>query len=303
MQLIVVRPNKAIRQLEITRSKIWALALTIVGLGFLTVWGGFALGQRNAAAPFLAQASKLRVRLSKQQKKIDAIETNSQASIDAVAAQMGILKARVRRLDAMGSEIVKLAGISKSGFDFKRAPGEGGPLPSHETPWALPDLSRAITAFSGRVWSERQQLVALESILLHKKLHAQIIPTGNPVRGGWISSGWGWRTDPFTGEREFHEGLDIADHKGTKIHAVAAGVVTWAGPRYGFGNLVIINSGDGYATFYAHDEKVLVKVGDVVKRGQVVALMGQTGRATGPHVHFEVVHNGHPVDPLPYVRH
>jgi murein DD-endopeptidase MepM/ murein hydrolase activator NlpD len=136
---------------------------------------------------------------------------------------------------------------------------------------------------------------------MNRSLEAQILPTGRPIPDGWISSYFGARTDPFTGLREYHKGLDFAGKDGEEIYAVASGLVTWSAARFGYGQMVEINHGNGYITRYAHNRTNLVKVGDVVTKGQRIALMGSTGRSTGPHVHFEVLKNGRVVDPAKYV--
>jgi murein DD-endopeptidase MepM/ murein hydrolase activator NlpD len=136
---------------------------------------------------------------------------------------------------------------------------------------------------------------------MDRSLHERIMPSGRPVRNGWVSSGYGMRTDPFTGKKEFHEGIDFAGKEGSRVLAVADGIVSWAGWRKGYGKMVEITHGNGYATRYAHNEKLLVSVGETVKKGQTIALMGSTGRSTGPHVHFEVVHNDREVNPAKYV--
>lgn len=271
--------------------------LVVAGAG-----AGYLLGARRAPAQLLARTHKLQKQIRNQKQTLENIRTQNQGAVNAVAARMAQLNAQVNRLDAMGAQIVDLAGLKKSGFDFSAPAGEGGPDNGDEKPWHAGNLNQAANALSQRLWHEERELIALESLLTHKKLSSQIVPRGKPVRGGWISSPYGWRTDPFTGEREFHEGIDFAGREGAKVHAVAAGVVTWAGPRYGYGNLVIINDGDGYSTYYAHNEKVLVKVGDIVTRGDVISLMGETGRATGPHVHLEVHKDGKPINPWRFVE-
>ena len=137
---------------------------------------------------------------------------------------------------------------------------------------------------------------------MNSNLQEEVLPAGMPVKNGWISSYFGKRTDPFTGKIGFHEGLDIASKRGTQIVAVGSGVVTFAGVRSKYGNTVEISHGNGYMTRYAHNMKNLVKVGDTVKKGDPVALMGSTGRSTGPHVHFEVHLNNQMVDPLRFVQ-
>jgi murein DD-endopeptidase MepM/ murein hydrolase activator NlpD len=137
---------------------------------------------------------------------------------------------------------------------------------------------------------------------LNRKLRDEVRPEGRPVTAGYVSSHFGSRTDPFTGRRAFHKGVDFAGREGAEVVAVASGVVIWSGERYGYGQLVEVNHGNGYVTRYAHNVDNLVAVGDTVRRGQVIARMGGTGRATGPNLHFEVLLNDKPVDPLTYVQ-
>ena len=165
----------------------------------------------------------------------------------------------------------------------------------------IPDLSVMLKQLEQRVDLRDSQLSALENVILARELKEQIHPEGRPVTAGFISSYFGERQDPFTGHEAYHRGVDFAGTAGANVVAVAAGVITWAGERSGYGKLVEINHGDGYVTRYAHNERTLVTVGQTVKRGEPVALMGSTGRSTGPHVHFEVLRNGRQVDPLSFV--
>jgi murein DD-endopeptidase MepM/ murein hydrolase activator NlpD len=132
-------------------------------------------------------------------------------------------------------------------------------------------------------------------------LNQAIRPDGRPVVEGYISSYYGERQDPFNGHEAMHKGVDFAGVMGSQVVAVAAGVVTRAEGQAGYGNLVEINHGNGFVTRYGHNQKVLVGVGDTVVRGQSIALMGSTGRSTGPHVHFEVLRNGRQVNPIAFV--
>ncbi|MEX1265589.1 MAG: M23 family metallopeptidase, partial [Woeseia sp.] len=150
--------------------------------------------------------------------------------------------------------------------------------------------------------SREAQLGVLESVLLTQNLSDRVRPQGRPVKTGWMSSYFGRRTDPFTGKPATHRGVDFAGKAGAEIVAVADGVVTWSSPRYGYGELVEINHGNGYATRYAHNSENLVAVGEEVRKGQTVALMGETGRATGPNLHFEVLHRGQRVNPVTFIR-
>ena len=153
-----------------------------------------------------------------------------------------------------------------------------------------------------QIIDRQQQLETLEALLANKKLENDVFLAGRPIKKGWMSSRFGRRTDPFTGGADWHPGVDFAAKENSEIVAVASGVVTWADKRFQYGTMVEVNHGNGFKTRYAHCKSSLVKVGDIVKKGQVIALVGSTGRSTGPHVHFEVHKNGRVVDPATYIH-
>ena len=146
------------------------------------------------------------------------------------------------------------------------------------------------------------KLLALEQLIMNRNLNERIIPSGHAVKNGLLSSKYGKRIDPFTGKQDYHKGIDIAGKEGSSVLAVADGVVTWSGERTGYGNLVEVNHGNGYLTRYGHNKQQLVEAGDTVRKGEAIALMGSTGRSTGPHVHIEVVHDGKHVNPVKYLN-
>jgi murein DD-endopeptidase MepM/ murein hydrolase activator NlpD len=225
-------------------------------------------------------------------------------TINALTARLGNLQAQVIRLNALGKRLVAMAGLDKGEFDFSSQPPQGGPeqqnaLPESHLP--LPSLTQSINELNQQLDDRQEQLSILETMYMHRNLLDEVLPKGRPVSDGWISSYFGYRTNPFTGGREWHPGVDIAGEMGEPIVAVAAGIVTYAGKHGGYGNLVEINHGNGFVTRYGHNSKVLVKVGQTVSKGQEVALMGSTGRSTGPHVHFEVWRSGRVVNPLKYL--
>ncbi|MGH8273191.1 MAG: M23 family metallopeptidase, partial [Gammaproteobacteria bacterium] len=190
--------------------------------------GGYFAGRGHSSALLQTRVAGLKQNLAHQSASLGDLRTKSEGSIDAVAARMAALDARLNRLDAMGKQIVGLAGLKKSGFNFSKTPGEGGPEPKSETHWKLPDLGAATSVLQQRIWHEQSELAALEEMLLHRNHNYQTVPSGQPIAHGWISSPYGWRTDPFTGERAFHPGIDFAGDRGAPVHAIAAGVVTWA---------------------------------------------------------------------------
>ena len=214
------------------------------------------------------------------------------------------MNARVIRLDALGRRLTQMADLQDGEFDFDSPPSLGGP----EEPLAIadslqiPNLLHAFDSLNEQVADRQQKLDILEDFLLNRKLRQEVEPEGRPVTQGYISSFFGKRSDPFTGRPAFHKGVDFAGKQGAEVVAVASGVVIWSGSRYGYGQLVEVNHGNGYVTRYAHNEDNLVAVGDTVKKGQVIARMGATGRATGPNLHFEVLRNGKVVNPLTYIK-
>jgi murein DD-endopeptidase MepM/ murein hydrolase activator NlpD len=284
------------------------LALGVIGAGALAVLGiaftlGVQLGQRNpiaraSEAPLGRLASEERAELARLREQV-------QDRIDALSLRVGQLNAHLVRLDALGKRLTQMANISSREFNFDAAPAVGGPeeFEAGERGGAarIPDLTRMIDEVERRIDTRDAQLFALENVILSRRLHDAIQPEGRPVVQGFISSYYGERQDPFTGHGAHHKGMDFAGEAGSDVVAVATGIVTFVGHRAGFGHLVEINHGNGYVTRYAHNQRGLVQVGETVTRGQPVALMGSTGRSTGPHVHFEVLKNGRQVNPLTFI--
>jgi murein DD-endopeptidase MepM/ murein hydrolase activator NlpD len=237
-----------------------------------------------------------------QQEMLNQVQDNASKNLDALAARLSKLQAHVMRLDALGSRLANMADLNEIDFDINSAPGLGGPQPVNlHGSMEVSDFLVALEELNSKLQDRAEKLSAMESMLIDRTLQNQTIPTGSPTMDGWISSLFGMRTDPITGKMEFHGGIDYAGKTGSPILTVASGIVTWSGVRYGYGNMVEVNHGNGYQTRYAHNKEILVVVGQKVEQGQVVALMGSSGRATGPHVHFEVVNNGKAVNPKKYI--
>jgi len=246
--------------------------------------------------------AKLQAELMEQRKEVEQAKRTAEENLAALTMRLGQMQAHVIRLDALGQRLTKVAGLDKGEFDFNQPPAQGGPESGEGTAMQLPDFLKQLDALSNQLDDRGQQLSVLETMLVNQSAQAELKPKGAPTDSAYISSTFGVRTDPFTGKLAFHKGVDLAGKEGTQVDSVGAGVVTWAGARLGYGNLVEITHGNGYVTRYGHNEKVLVKVGDMVKKGQAIALMGSTGRSTGPHVHFEVYFNGQAVDPMKYIQ-
>ena len=291
------------RQLDLARpltlTAIATLVLAFIGSAFAL---GLQLGRGNHERLVLADTTRFGTLLAEQKKQIADLKQQLQLRVDAMAMRLGEVNAHVIRLDALGKRLTEMADIDSHEFNFDRDPPRGGPEGDGEGMSAqIPDLSAMLAQLEQRVDLRESQLSALENVILARELHQEIHPEGRPVAKGFISSYFGERADPFDGLEAFHKGVDFAGSVGSPVTAVAAGVVTWAGERAGYGKLVEINHGDGFTTRYAHNARTLVTVGQTVKRGESIALMGSTGRSTGPHVHFEVLRNGRQVDPLSFI--
>jgi murein DD-endopeptidase MepM/ murein hydrolase activator NlpD len=277
--------------------------LTVAGLTLLvTIFAlGLHLGERSMARMALLHPGAT---LLGQQAEVAALKSQRQDRVDAMAMRLGVMNAHVIRLNALGKRLTQMAHINSHEFDFDNDPPQGGSESDGVGRGTqIPNLSSMIDELDRRIDSRAGQFSALENVILGRQLSLEIKPSGRPVREGYISSYFGERMDPFNGEDAFHKGVDFASLAGADVLAVASGIVTWAGPREGYGNLIELNHGNGYITRYAHAARTLVTVGDQVGRGQAVAVVGSTGRSTGPHLHFEVLKDGRQINPMVFVGH
>ena len=293
-------------KIHLSRSRaVFLLALVIIAPLSLASYAGFYWGSQYSQSEITSINEEGPLANSSQNNPAEQEPPREvRESINALTARLGVLQAQVIRLNALGKRLVGMAGLEKGEFDFGSPPPQGGPeQPSvlDEKPLPLPTLTRSVYDLNQQLKTRQEQLSVLETMFRHRNLLDEVLPQGRPVNDGWISSYFGYRTDPFNSRREWHPGVDIAGKLGEPVVAVAAGIVTYAGKHGGYGNLVEINHGNGFVTRYGHNSKVLVAVGDTVSKGQEVALMGSTGRSTGPHVHFEVWRSGRLVNPIKYL--
>ena len=280
----------------VTLSLVTVAALAIL----VTIFAlGLQIGERSMARMTLLNPGAA---LRAQQAEVAALKSQLQDRVDALAMRLGVMNAHVIRLNALGKRLTEMAHINSREFNFDEDPPQGGSDSDGVGHGArVPDLTLMIDDLGRRIDSRSGQFAALENVILGRQLSLEIKPSGRPVREGYISSYFGERMDPFNGEDAFHKGVDFASDAGADVLSVASGIVTWSGPREGYGNLVEINHGNGYITRYGHAARTLVTVGDEVERGQAVAVVGSTGRSTGPHLHFEVLKDGRQIDPMAFV--
>lgn len=307
MNIILVGKNHGkSRVLSINSALGIGLAVTMLALLAGSGWAGYqvAMQRVSMAKPSGSElVADWQLRLSEQKADLAQLEENVQQQVDALTLRLGEIQGRLLRLDALGQRFVESGLVASDEFNFDQPAAVGGPEDSASgESYSAPELTRMIEEMEQRIEDREQQLRLLDQLASTQRLEDELYLEGRPITWGWLSSKYGYRSDPFTGKRTWHAGVDLAGKDGSDIIAVAGGVVTYAGERYGYGNLVEIDHGDGLITRYAHCKKVKVSVGDVVQKGQVVALMGSTGRSTGPHVHFEVIRNGKSENPETYIK-
>lgn len=234
-------------------------------------------------------------------------EHQSTANVVALTIKIAELQSHVLRLNALGNRLADEANIPKNEFDFDMLPASGGPIQHSDTSnqivgeKSLAKMLINILELERQLDNEEKQLKLLESLTLGHHIENTRYLSGRPISKGWLSSYFGVRKDPFNGRPAMHKGIDFAGKEDAGIIATASGVVSWSAKRHGYGNLIEINHGDGYKTRYGHNKTLLVNVGEVVTKGQVIAKMGSTGRSTGPHVHYEILRNDKQINPIKYV--
>lgn len=305
MDIIVVSHSRGRTwrlRLEARRISDWLpLAAVMIGVLGLTFVAGMNLQSDRGLLPKRI-AGVWSTEFSQQRDELAQVKAKAEEDAKALARRIAQLQAHVIRLDAAGTRMTQIANIDPSEFSFDRPPAVGGPeTEASGTPAMLEDVIGSLDRLQKTLGDRERQMRVLEDLLLASRLEREIKPSGWPIDTGYITSGYGSRTDPFTGLRTTHPGIDFAAAEGSQVHAVASGIVTEAATANGYGELIEINHGNGYRTRYGHNSKLLVKIGDRVLKGQPIALIGSTGRSTGPHVHFELVMNGNVVNPGQYL--
>lgn len=289
--------------LDSTRGRIKAAAIvTGCALLFIAIGAAATVAIGGSQTRGLHEVAALRASLATQREQLANLDGDSHRNLDALALQLGRLQAQSTRLNALGDRLTQVGKLDDGEFDFSIAPAMGGPEePVTGVAVALP-LQSGLDQLRAQFDHQETQLDVLESLLRDRKIESALLPSGMPVAQGYISSGFGERTDPLDGHAGVHMGLDFDAPFGTNITAVADGVVTWSGMRTGYGYVVEVDHGNGYMTRYAHNSLNIAKVGSRVHAGETIAMVGSTGRSTGPHCHFEVWLNGKAVNPLSYVK-
>ncbi|MFH1045237.1 MAG: M23 family metallopeptidase [Pseudomonadota bacterium] len=274
------------------------LAATVVALSSSM----FYLVFRHAAEIKLPLVQTLL--LSAQEQQSQKAKEFMRENLNAMAVRLGQMQAQLIRLDALGERLATLAGIKPHEFRMREPPGRGGAL---STSIPTQDLSMSefawqLDALARHMENRYDYMGILENRLFDAKVKKKLMPTVKPVDVDWNASSFGWRIDPISGQKAMHEGVDFLVDTGTPVHAAADGMVVAAEfhPQYGY--VVDIDHGNDFSTRYAHNSKLRVKAGDLVRRQSIIAESGSTGRSTGPHVHFEVRYKGAAQNPNRFLQ-
>ena len=294
---IVTGSSGRTTQIDLTGPRLLLASVLVLGIFIAGLaLGRFLLGG-NAEQRAYARA------MAQQKTDLQAARGQIDGKVDALAARIGSLNAHLIRLDALGRRLTDLAGLDRGEFDFAKPPPAGGPEGQEAQGGSVqvPELTAVLDTLEEQINDRAQQLGALEMVMASRELGQRIMPGGLPLIGGWISSHFGHRSDPFTGRGAFHAGVDFAGPTGSRVIAVGPGVVTYSGWKQGYGNVVEITHPTGYVTRYGHNSRNLVQVGRSVQKNDAIAVIGSTGRSTGTHVHFEVLRDGNVLNPMKYL--
>jgi murein DD-endopeptidase MepM/ murein hydrolase activator NlpD len=299
MQLILINKSGEPSQFVLSSLRIKMLGFVAATVCVGLVFAGFLLKQSDFVDAAVIET--WRSKLSEQDDVVEQLREQSIARRQAVGRQIAEMQSRLWRMEALASYMHETSGLPKDEFDFDAPVSQGGPLSNEAEVLAVDNLDTQLASLSRRLKQRETELSILDQVLLGIYNDKGARPAGAPIVKGWMSSPFGERVDPISGKKAWHEGMDFAGAKGSEVIAVANGVVVFAGYRDGYGQMVEISHGKDLRTRYGHHEEVLVHAGQSVKRGDVIALMGSSGRSTGPHVHFEVLKEGRPVNPARYV--
>ncbi len=302
MQLLIISPSKSIH-------KHWTLTkshLIIASLLFLMLFASAVIYVSHHLITIpLPQKVKYVVVNSDDIKSTPALgsrsDGNNEHIPDLYAKRLGSLQAEAIRLKAITKQLATMTGLDLSDYALESEPAQGG-VQHSGIELTDPEFNLNFTHLSETFNKQLHQLEVMQTYIVTDDAIASTIPSRRPIETGWLSSRYGKRIDPFNGKMAFHHGIDFAGQEGDGIYAVADGIVSWTGSKSGYGNMVEIDHGNGYVTRYAHSEKLLVNTGDMITKDQKIALMGSTGRSTGPHVHFELLVAGHKVNPAKFIK-
>ncbi|HHW4678349.1 MAG TPA: peptidoglycan DD-metalloendopeptidase family protein [Xylella sp.] len=258
------------------------------------------IGVGTGAVLGMVNNAYLHAKLERQQAELRHLRSSSQAEVNALTARLGELQAQANRLNALGTRLTEMGKLQNGEFNFEASVGVGGPeTAAHDMP--IEELKESLGQLEQQFSGSGKQLSVLASLLFNNQIEQNAVPSRAPVRNSYITSGFGLRADPFNGGVAEHKGVDFHASLGSSVIAVADGVVTHAGYRNGYGNVVDVDHGNGYMTRYAHNSRLTVQLGDLVRAGHEIAKAGASGRSTATHVHLEVWKDGVVMNPIKFL--
>lgn len=299
MQIIIIGKRGEFK--GVTISRFWGyiagvLSASIV-VGFVVL--GISVSNHDVINGQVIDNWQSEVNL--QRAELDDLQQQAEAKNSALALQLSKMQGRLLRVEALASHMRDASGLQADEFNFDQPPAQGGPLAEEAQEFAWVDLQTQLNQLALQLGRREKELTILDEVIVERQRIQDVKLSGRPIVKGWLSSAYGNRIDPITGQPAWHAGIDFAGSQGSDVIAVASGVVVFADRRDGYGNMVEIHHGNGITSRYGHHDKLLVKAGQIVKKGDVIGLMGNSGRSTGPHVHFEVLRNGRNIDPSRFV--
>ena len=284
----------------VQRLRLEAMRRPLAAAGVLLALGSLVgVGARSAVG--MAQLEAMQTAETDRKAEVERVRRDAQREVNALAARLAELQAQANRLNALGARLTQAGQLQDGEFEFDKPVGQGGAGRASDMPPG--ELRQRLAALEGQYRTADTQLSVLEQLLFNRALDRNAVPSRDPIANSYVTSGFGGRADPFGGGRQFHKGIDFEADVGDPVLAVADGVVSYAGVRSGYGNVVEIDHGNGYVTRYAHNSRLERQVGDLVRAGQEIAKAGSTGRSTGAHVHFEVWQDGVVVNPRKFLGH
>ncbi len=296
--LLISKHSGLLKQFKVGSANFISITTVLILLLGFFLSGGYYLGIKEGQRK---QPDVIFTEIQAQKRFLENLKKDMEEELAAFSSSTAALHGYLSRLDAVADRILQSNNMDSSEFNFGDTSPIGGPQGEAETlQWS--ELVKNISVLDKEIEFREGKLALLESFLLEKQLYDQINPGGKPISKGWISSVYGYRLHPISGKREFHSGIDFAGKQGSFVRSVASGVVTWSGTRWGYGNMVEINHGNGYVTRYAHNKENLAELGQKVNKGESIALLGSSGMSTGPHVHFEVLYKDKAIDPKKFIN-
>ena len=299
MQIIVIGKHGDFRGMTVSKYLGYFFATLLITL----VAGLVVLGVRVAKHEAVDSAviENWQGTITEHRSELNGLQQQALAKNDALTNQLSKMQGRLWRIEALAAHMRDLSGLQDDEFNFEQTVAQGGPLAEEAREFAWVDLQTQLNQLALQLDRREKELGILDTVMVELQRSEQVQLSGRPIAKGWLSSAYGNRMDPITGQPAWHAGVDFAGSQGSDVLAVASGVVVFADRRDGYGKLVEINHGNGVSTRYGHHDKLLVKAGEIVKKGDVIGLMGSSGRSTGPHVHFEVLRNGRNIDPTRFI--